>query len=85
MQDGPFLGQAFHGGTDISGPLEMALAKLEDQRWQSADLLIASDGEFGATREIVARLAAAAPPPLAVNTTRALGELIQIKSRLQMQ
>jgi uncharacterized protein with von Willebrand factor type A (vWA) domain len=51
-----FLGQAFHGGTDICGPLEKALAKLEDQRWQLADLLIASDGEFGATPEIVARL-----------------------------
>jgi uncharacterized protein with von Willebrand factor type A (vWA) domain len=51
-----FLGQAFHGGTDICGPLEKALAKLEDQRWQLADLLIASDGEFGATPQIVARL-----------------------------
>jgi len=51
-----FLGQAFHGGTDICGPLEKAIAKLEDQRWQLADLLIASDGEFGATRETVARL-----------------------------
>jgi len=51
-----FLGQAFHGGTDICGPLEKALAKLEDQRWQLADLLIASDGEFGATPDIVARI-----------------------------
>jgi hypothetical protein len=44
-----FLGQAFRGGTDICGPLEAAIAKLEDTRWQLADLLIASDGEFGAT------------------------------------
>ncbi|OHC70271.1 MAG: VWA domain-containing protein [Rhodocyclales bacterium RIFCSPLOWO2_02_FULL_63_24] len=51
-----FLGQAFRGGTDICGPLEKVIAKLEDQRWQLADLLIASDGEFGATAEIVARL-----------------------------
>jgi uncharacterized protein with von Willebrand factor type A (vWA) domain len=51
-----FLGQAFRGGTDICGPLERVIAKLEDRRWQSADLLIASDGEFGATREIAARL-----------------------------
>ena len=51
-----FLGQAFHGGTDICGPLEKAIAKLEDQRWRSADMLIASDGEFGATRETAARL-----------------------------
>jgi uncharacterized protein with von Willebrand factor type A (vWA) domain len=51
-----FLGQAFRGGTDICGPLEKAIAKLEDQRWQLADLLIASDGEFGATPALAARL-----------------------------
>ena len=53
-----FLGQAFRGGTDICGPLERVIAKLEDQRWQLADLLIATDGEFGATPELAARLAA---------------------------
>lgn len=51
-----FLGQAFHGGTDICGPLEAALAKLEDQRWRLADLLVASDGEFGATPAMAAQL-----------------------------
>jgi uncharacterized protein with von Willebrand factor type A (vWA) domain len=51
-----FLGQAFHGGTDICAPLEKAMAKLEEQRWQLADLLIASDGEFGATPKNVADL-----------------------------
>ncbi len=51
-----FLGQAFHGGTDICAPLEKALAKLEHQRWRLADLLIASDGEFGATPAAVAHL-----------------------------
>jgi uncharacterized protein with von Willebrand factor type A (vWA) domain len=51
-----FLGQSFRGGTDICGPLERAIAKLEDERWQLADLLIASDGEFGATAEVVERL-----------------------------
>jgi uncharacterized protein with von Willebrand factor type A (vWA) domain len=51
-----FLGQAFHGGTDICAPLEKAMAKLEEQRWQLADLLIASDGEFGATPNNVADL-----------------------------
>lgn len=51
-----FLGQAFHGGTDICGPLEKAIAKLEDRRWQLADLLVASDGEFGATPAIAAQL-----------------------------
>ncbi|HQR53457.1 MAG TPA: VWA domain-containing protein [Burkholderiales bacterium] len=51
-----FLSQSFQGGTDICGPLERAIAKLEDERWQLADLLIASDGEFGATAEVVERL-----------------------------
>jgi uncharacterized protein with von Willebrand factor type A (vWA) domain len=51
-----FLGQSFRGGTDICGPLERAIAKLEDERWQRADLLIASDGEFGATAQVVDRL-----------------------------
>jgi uncharacterized protein with von Willebrand factor type A (vWA) domain len=51
-----FLGQAFRGGTDICGPLDKAIAKLEDQRWQLADLLIASDGEFGATPALADRL-----------------------------
>jgi uncharacterized protein with von Willebrand factor type A (vWA) domain len=54
-----FLGQAFRGGTDICGPLEKVIAKLEDERWQLADLLLATDGEFGATPELAARLAAA--------------------------
>ncbi len=51
-----FLGQTFCGGTDICGPLEKAIAKLEDKRWQLADLLLASDGEFGATQEVSDRL-----------------------------
>ncbi len=51
-----FLGQAFRGGTDICGPLERVIAKMEDVRWQRADLLLATDGEFGATPEVAARL-----------------------------
>lgn len=51
-----FLGQAFRGGTDICGPLEKTLKKLEETNWQLADLLLASDGEFGATPDLVARL-----------------------------
>lgn len=54
-----FLGQAFRGGTDICGPLDKALAKLEGAAWQQADLLIASDGEFGATPAMAERLVAA--------------------------
>jgi uncharacterized protein with von Willebrand factor type A (vWA) domain len=53
-----FLGKGFHGGTDICGPLERVIAKLEERRWQLADLLIATDGEFGATPDMAARLAA---------------------------
>lgn len=51
-----FLGQAFRGGTDICGPLERVLEKMEEMRWQRADLLLASDGEFGATPAVAARL-----------------------------
>jgi hypothetical protein len=51
-----FLGQGFHGGTDICGPIERALARLEAEDWRLADLLIASDGEFGATPAVAARL-----------------------------
>ncbi len=54
-----FLGQGFGGGTDICGPLEYALARLEQAAWRMADLLVASDGDFGATPEVVARLDAA--------------------------
>jgi uncharacterized protein with von Willebrand factor type A (vWA) domain len=52
-----FLGQTFSGGTDICGPLERAVTRLEEADWQLADLLIASDGEFGATPEMAARVA----------------------------
>jgi uncharacterized protein with von Willebrand factor type A (vWA) domain len=51
-----FLGQAFRGGTDICGPLERVIAKMEELRWQRADLLLATDGEFGATPAVAARL-----------------------------
>ena len=49
-----FMGQSFHGGTDIGAPLERVLAKLDERDWQLADLLIASDGEFGATPTLAA-------------------------------
>jgi uncharacterized protein with von Willebrand factor type A (vWA) domain len=45
-----FLEQGFHGGTDVIGPLERVLVRLSEESWQRADLLIASDGEFGATK-----------------------------------
>ncbi len=52
-----FLSGSFHGGTDITEPIEQALDDLQESRWQRADLIIASDGEFGATRETRERLA----------------------------
>ncbi|SEH04589.1 VWA domain-containing protein [Candidatus Venteria ishoeyi] len=42
-----FLLQSFYGGTDISAPLEKAVDKLQEEKWQRADILIVSDGEFG--------------------------------------
>jgi uncharacterized protein with von Willebrand factor type A (vWA) domain len=54
-----FMAQGFAGGTDVGGPLERALALLEAERFALADLLIASDGEFGATPEVAARVAQA--------------------------
>ncbi len=52
-----FLGQSFCGGTDIGAPLERVIARLEHQDWRMADLLVASDGEFGATPALARRLA----------------------------
>jgi uncharacterized protein with von Willebrand factor type A (vWA) domain len=52
-----FLCQTFHGGTEISEALERALVRLGDEGWQLADLLVASDGEFGATPAVLDRLA----------------------------
>jgi uncharacterized protein with von Willebrand factor type A (vWA) domain len=46
-----FMSQGFHGGTDICGPVGRVLARLQEERWRLADLLIASDGEFGATAD----------------------------------
>lgn len=54
-----FMNLSFLGGTDVCGPLELALARLEDEQWQLADLLIASDGEFGATPDTLKALASA--------------------------
>jgi uncharacterized protein with von Willebrand factor type A (vWA) domain len=54
-----FVGQTFGGGTDVSGPLERVLEKLAEREWALADLLLVSDGEFGATPEVVAAVARA--------------------------
>jgi len=51
-----FLASSFHGGTDVCEPFERALAAIETQTWSAADLLLASDGEFGAPAALAARL-----------------------------
>ena len=50
------MGQSFDGGTDVQGPIERAIERVHEARWASADLLIASDGEFGCTPATLARL-----------------------------
>jgi uncharacterized protein with von Willebrand factor type A (vWA) domain len=47
-----FLTQGFHGGTDISDPIERAVRKIHESGWELADLVIASDGEFSVTLEV---------------------------------
>ncbi|MFA6310020.1 MAG: VWA domain-containing protein [Sterolibacterium sp.] len=54
-----FMSLSFLGGTDVCGPLERALTKLAEEQWQLADLLVASDGEFGATPATLKALAEA--------------------------
>ncbi len=50
------IGLSFDGGTDIQGAIECAIDHVHQQRWASADLLIVSDGEFGCTPAMLARL-----------------------------
>jgi uncharacterized protein with von Willebrand factor type A (vWA) domain len=54
-----FMGQGFGGGTDVGAPLTRALAMTEAEAWQLADLLLATDGELGATPEVAAAVARA--------------------------
>jgi uncharacterized protein with von Willebrand factor type A (vWA) domain len=41
-----FLCMSFGGGTDVEGPLRQALDKCKETKWQNADILLVSDGEF---------------------------------------
>ena len=50
------LGQSFDGGTDVQAPIERAVARVHEARWQGADLLVVSDGEFGCTPATLALL-----------------------------
>lgn len=59
QQMADFVSASFHGGTDVVEPLERAIARIRSDGWRQADLLIASDGEFGPTAATVAQVAAA--------------------------
>ncbi len=54
-----FLGLSFHGGTDVDAPLRRAMERLRQAAWKDADVLLVSDGEFGATSALVADIATA--------------------------
>jgi uncharacterized protein with von Willebrand factor type A (vWA) domain len=58
LRVGEFVSASFHGGTDMAEPVERALARVRSEGWQRADLLIASDGEFGPTPATVAAVEA---------------------------
>jgi hypothetical protein len=53
------MAQSFDGGTDVQAPIERAIALVRQAQWAGADLLIASDGEFGCTPQALAALDAA--------------------------
>lgn len=50
------MGQGFDGGTDVQTPLERAVALVREPAHAQADILIVSDGEFGATPATLAML-----------------------------
>jgi uncharacterized protein with von Willebrand factor type A (vWA) domain len=50
------MGQSFDGGTDVQTPLERAIELVSTQAYALADVLIVSDGEFGAARATLALL-----------------------------
>lgn len=54
-----FTAQAFDGGTDVATPIEQAVMRVQEAGWHEADVLIVSDGEFGATPKALAQLDAA--------------------------
>jgi VWA domain containing CoxE-like protein len=50
------IAQSFDGGTDVQAPIERAIALVRQAQWADADLLIASDGEFGCTPQALGAL-----------------------------
>ncbi|MBK6850316.1 MAG: VWA domain-containing protein [Burkholderiales bacterium] len=51
-----FMGMGFDGGTDIQTPIERAIELVHESAWNSADLVIVSDGEFGCVPATLASL-----------------------------
>ncbi len=51
-----FLQMSFHGGTDVTTPLLMAMQRQQQQGWQQADILLVTDGRFPARAELYSRL-----------------------------
>jgi uncharacterized protein with von Willebrand factor type A (vWA) domain len=47
-----FLELSFRGGTDVAEPITRAVERVRDEAWRAADILIASDGEFGVPRAV---------------------------------
>ena len=47
-----FLRHSFHGGTDITHALQLALRKQETGDWEKADILLVSDGRFPVNNEL---------------------------------
>jgi len=41
-----FLGGSFHGGTDVDEPLRRCVARIGEQAWKDADILLVTDGEL---------------------------------------
>ena len=49
-----FLGSSFGGGTEPAGALSRVTARLKEQAWVKADVVVVSDGEWGASQALVA-------------------------------
>jgi uncharacterized protein with von Willebrand factor type A (vWA) domain len=48
-----FLRYSFHGGTDLSHALQLALCKREEEGWKKADILLVSDGRFPISNALI--------------------------------
>jgi uncharacterized protein with von Willebrand factor type A (vWA) domain len=53
-----FLGQSFHGGTDI-GAVHRVIELMEREDWRKADVMLATDGQWVADAALQSRIAAA--------------------------